>query len=102
MTSDPGNRSDQDLGLPIFCGRSGATAFALIAAVVLGASYATGVSQRAAAMREAASAAESEIRAFCLGMGLGEASDAYIHCLDGANDLRRWHQHRIQSELADL
>lgn len=93
---------DHDTGLPLFRGGRGVAAFALIAVVILGASYTFGVSQREAAARDAASALDAETRAFCAGVGIAATSDAYPHCADGASDLRRRHERRVLSDLADL
>jgi hypothetical protein len=102
MNSQSEISNDQDAGLPLFRGGRGVAAFALVAVVVLGASYAFGVSERERVARDAASALDAETRAFCAGVGIAATSDAYARCADGASDLRRRHERRVLSDLADL
>jgi hypothetical protein len=94
--------SNQESGLPIFRGRRGVAVFALVAVVVLGASYAAGVGERAETLRQAASAFESATRSLCTDVGIAAASDAYARCIDRANDLRQRDEQRIRSEFAAL
>lgn len=102
MNSLSASPDDQDTGLPLFRGGRGVAAFALIAVVVLGASYAFGVSEREAIARDAASALDAETRAFCATVGIVATSDGYARCADGASDLRRRHERRLLSDLAVL
>lgn len=102
MNSRFASPDDHDAGLPLFRGRRGVAVFALMAVVVVGASYAIGVSEREVAAHDAASAFDAETRAFCAGVGIAATSDAYGHCADGASDLRRRHERRLLSDLANL